>query len=148
MLPELNLPAFEHRITKTAGALVIFDPIRKKNVALTPEEWVRQNIIRYLTDIKGYPGSRLAVEKQILLNGMQRRCDIVYYNRSGTPEMIVECKAPEIRITQAAFDQTARYNMTLKVPLLVITNGIEHFCCRISWESAGFEFLKEIPECE
>ena len=146
MFPILNLPSYEHRITKEGNSVFIFDPVRKKKVVLTPEEWVRQNFIRYLLSEKGFPISRLALEMKIEVNGLSKRCDLVYYSIQGLPQLIVECKASHIKLSQGTFDQAARYNMTLQVPYLVITNGMQHYCARIKYESNDYQFLTEVPD--
>lgn len=148
MLPVLNLPSYEHRITELSGVKNIFDPVRKKNVVLTPEEWVRQNFLRFLIEEKKYPASRMAVEKQLQVYGMNRRCDIVYYNGQGIPEMIVECKAPEITLNRESFDQLLRYNITMRVPLLILTNGMVHYCCKLNSQSNEFQYLTNIPSVD
>ena len=145
-MQQLNLPASELKIRKTKGRDEVFDYIRKKYVALTPEEWVRQHFIRYLVSKKNVPASLINVEASLKVNRMQKRSDLVVYNNMGKPRMIVECKAPEIKITQDVFDQVAIYNMTLNVPYLVVTNGIEHFACRIDQRNSTYEFLREIPD--
>ena len=127
----LNLPAFDARITQRNGKNVIFDVIRRRYVALTPEEWVRQHFTHFLLKEKGYPQGLLANEVQINLNGTRKRCDTVLYNRDLTARMIVEYKAPTVEITQAVFDQITRYNMVLKVDYLIVSNGLNHYCCRM-----------------
>ncbi|WP_300812162.1 type I restriction enzyme HsdR N-terminal domain-containing protein [uncultured Bacteroides sp.] len=144
MLP-LNLPAFDAKITVRDGKNVIFDEIRRRYVALTPEEWVRQHFIHYLIAHKGYPKALLANEVQVTLNGTKKRCDTVLYRRDLTARMIVEYKAPDIEITQAVFDQIMRYNMVLRVDYLVVSNGRQHFCCRLDYERNSYCFLEEIP---
>jgi len=130
------------------GQEQIFDIIRKKYVALTPEEWVRQKIIHYLVHERNYPRSLLAVEKGIVVNNMQYRCDIVAYNNLGKPYLIIECKAPGVKLTQDAFDQIARYNMGLKVPFLMVTNSSTHYICRIDWEKKSYAYLDDLPDIE
>lgn len=143
---QLNLPAYHFRIKKQHEKFQIFDAQRKRYVSLTPEEWVRQHVIRFLIEAKGYPSALLAVEKQLNLNGMKKRCDAVLYNRDAQPLMIMEFKAPNIAINQATFDQVAVYNSQLKVEYFLISNGIEHFCCRVNAETARYEFFSEIPD--
>lgn len=127
------------------GKKEIFDPVRKKYVVLTPEEYVRQQIISYLTNEKGYPLGLLKVETVLNLNGMTKRTDIMVYSRSGNPIMIVECKAESVQLTQAVFDQLARYNLKFNVPYLIATNGIKHYCCVLDFEQSTYTFIKEIP---
>lgn len=141
----LNLPSYSHKIITRNGKGYIFDVLRKKYVALTPEEWVRQHFVHFLIEHKGYPAGLLANEVQVMLNGTKKRCDTVLYGRSLNPRMIVEYKAPEIEITQSVFDQITRYNMVLKVDYLIVTNGIRHYCCRIDYPSKTYAFLPDIP---
>ena len=144
MLP-LNLPSYPAKILKRNGKNVIFDTLRQKYVALTPEEWVRQHFVHFLTDFKGYPKGLLANEIQLDLNGTKKRCDTVLFNRDLSARMIVEYKAPNIEITQAVFDQITRYNMVLKVEYLIVSNGIRHYCCRIDYNTMQYTFLPDIP---
>lgn len=144
-MQKLNLPEYQHNIRINGDKADIFDSIRKKYIALTPEEWVRQNFIQFLILEKGYPASLMAVEKGLKVNNMFRRTDIVLYNTLGEALMIVECKAPEVRISQETFDQAARYNLSLKVKYLAITNGLQHFCCQVNFQSQSIDFLQEIP---
>jgi type I site-specific restriction endonuclease len=123
----------------------IFDEIRKKKVVLTPEEWVRQNFIQYMNKEHKVPLSVMVLEKELELNGQKRRADILLYGRDGKPYAIVECKASHIAISQDTFDQVARYNLVLKVPYLIVTNGLEHYYSLIDFEKGNFSFLKEFP---
>lgn len=143
---SLNLPSFAAKVKEKDGKLVIFDPVRRKYVALTPEEWVRQHFVNYLVTDKGYPKELLANEVPVKLNGTAKRCDTVAYNRFLAPLMIVEYKAPTIEITSAVFDQIVRYNMALHVRYLTVSNGISHFCCKIDYENLTYSFLEGIPE--
>jgi hypothetical protein len=145
-MQKLNLPDFNFRFRQNKGRDEIFDPVRKIFVALTPEEWVRQNFIRYLAAEKKVPLSLIGVEKTLTLNTMTRRSDILVFGNSGLPVMVVECKAPNIEISQAVFDQVARYNITLRVKYLIVTNGLNHFCCLIDFENETYSFLEEIPD--
>ncbi|WP_300728351.1 type I restriction enzyme HsdR N-terminal domain-containing protein [uncultured Bacteroides sp.] len=142
---ELNLPPYSYKITTKEGKRFIFDVLRKKYVALTPEEWVRQHFTHFLLEQKGYPAGLLANEVQVNLNGTRKRCDTVLYNRNLSARMIVEYKAPHVEITQAVFDQITRYNMVLKVDYLIVTNGINHYCCKIDYQTRTYTFLPEIP---
>lgn len=142
---ELNLPKADLKINTTERTETIFDIIRKRNVRLTKEEWVRQHFLHFLIHHLQTPPSLIAVETTILVNGLTKRCDIVVYNRSASPILIVECKAPEVAITQEVFDQVARYNMTLVVPFLIVTNGLDHYSCYIDHDKRSYTFLKEIP---
>ncbi len=145
-MKALNLPTYKFRLRKNADDKIeIFDGIRKRFYVLTPEEWVRQNFIQYLIQEKQYPASLMAIEKGLKLNGMQKRTDIVQYNKSGKAVLIVECKAPEVKLSQDTFDQAARYNLTLHVDFLIITNGLEHYACKMDYTNNKILFLKEIP---
>ncbi|WP_319481219.1 type I restriction enzyme HsdR N-terminal domain-containing protein [uncultured Draconibacterium sp.] len=142
---KLNLPEYTFRTKTENDKTLIFDTIRKKFVVLTPEEWVRQNFIQYLIQEKSYPQNLMAVEKQIKVNQQQRRFDLLVYQRNGNPHLIAEFKAPNVKITQNAFDQVVRYNMTLRVERVVVSNGMQHFACEIDYEKNSYSFLKEIP---
>jgi type I site-specific restriction endonuclease len=143
---QLNLPSYTFRIKKQNDKTVIFDSQRKRFVALTPEEWVRQSFIRFLIQEKGYPAAYIAIEKQLNYNGMKKRCDAILYNEDAQPVLIIELKSPNIAISQATFDQVAVYNAKLKVDFFMISNGIEHYCCRVNLENAKYEFFSEIPD--
>lgn len=142
----LNLPAFDAKIAVKEGKRTIFDVLRRKYVSLTPEEWVRQHFVHFLLEHKGYPAALLANEVQVQLNGTKKRCDTVLYRRDLTARMIVEYKAPEIVITQKVFDQIMRYNMVLKVDYLIVSNGLQHYCCRMDYGNNNYAFLQDIPE--
>ena len=144
-MQKLNLPIYSIKLKKEENKTLVFDPIRKKHIILTPEEWVRQNFIQFLIQEKNYPSSLMAVEMEINLLNTKKRCDIVLYNNKGLPHIIVECKAPSIKVSQNTFDQIARYNMTLKTDLLVVTNGLQHYVCMIDYQNQCYHFLKEIP---
>ena len=141
----LNLPSFEAKIRKNGSTPEIFDPLRRKYVALTPEEWVRQHFVHYLISEKGYPASLIANEAGIKLNSLSRRCDTVIYNQRLEPVMIVEYKEPRVPVTREVFDQVVRYNSVLKVPYIVVSNGLKHYCCRMDYEKQDYEYLLEIP---
>ena len=143
---SLNLPVFDTKIATRSGKNVIFDVIRKRYVALTPEEWVRQHFGHFLIAHKGYPSTLIANEVLLRLNGTQKRCDTVLYRRDLTARMIVEYKAPHIEITQAVFDQISRYNMVLKVDYLVVSNGVQHYCCQMNYKKQNYLFLEDIPD--
>ena len=144
-LPQLNFPFSKFKIKEENGKLSIFDDSRKKYIVLTPEEWVRQNCLHYLRDHKRYPISLLAVEKGIKLNTLNLRYDIVAYSKKAKPVLLVECKAPDVKISQSTFDQIATYNLELKVPLLLLTNGLQHYCCMVDFENKKYRFLEEVP---
>ena len=143
--PQLNLPNAVLKTKLVEGTTQVFDVVRKKYFKLTPEEWVRQNFIHYLNIEKNYPMGLMGVEKIIKYNNLQTRADIILYNKEGNPTMIVECKAPNVKITQDSFNQIAKYNFKLKVQYLVLTNGIQHFCCQMNYENNTNCFLKEVP---
>lgn len=144
MLP-LNLPHYEFSVTQSKPPK-IFDFIRKKYVALTPEEWVRQNFLRFLVEEKKYPASLIFLEQTLKVYKMQKRCDAVVYDKKRTPQMIIEFKSPDVALNQKVFDQIARYNITLHVNYLIVSNGLKHFCCLINPESSSYLFLDDIPE--
>ena len=140
------MPNYAANIKKIGSAVKIFDSQRRKFVALTPEEWVRQNFIHFLLEHKGYSAALLANEVEITLNGMSRRCDSVLYGTDMKPRMIIEYKRPDVAITQKVFNQISRYNMVLQVEYLIITNGLTHYCCKLDYEKKGYTFLEDIPE--
>ncbi len=144
-MEPLNLPEYAFRIKLENGKKMIFDANRKKFVVLTPEEWVRQNFIQYLIHDKAYPANLMAVEKQIRVNGKQRRFDLLVYQKSGQPLLIAEFKAPGVALSQAAFDQVVRYNMVLRVEYVLVSNGLNHYVCKIDYANNSYSFLKNIP---
>ena len=143
---ELNLPTYDFRVKKENGQVVIFDDIRKKFIALTPEEWVRQHIIHFLMEQKHYPASLMNVEVAMKINTMYRRADVVCYNSQANVLLVVECKAPQVKISQLVFEQIAQYNTLLKSRYLLVTNGLQHFICEINHEEKSYKFLQEIPD--
>ncbi|MEA4852443.1 MAG: type I restriction enzyme HsdR N-terminal domain-containing protein [Paludibacter sp.] len=143
---QLNLPAYNFRIIKKNEKPFIFDDLRKKFVALTPEEWVRQHFIRFLINVKHYPASLIAIEKQLVINGLKKRCDAVVYSRNAEPLMIIEFKATTVSIAQQTFDQAAVYNSKLKVDYFIISNGLKHYCCRLDKNVLQYNFLDDIPD--
>ena len=145
VLQPLNLPAYPFKITERDGQLSIFDELRKKQIIITPEEWVRQHFVQYLIADKHYPKTLIGLEGGLKLNGMPRRTDILVYNDKGAKVLLVECKAPSVKISQQVFDQVARYNWVHKVPLLAVTNGLEHYYCRIDFEKESYNFIPELP---
>ena len=147
-MQTLNLPVTALRIRSKGDKQEVFDSVRKKFVALTPEEWVRQHFIHYLADHRNVPRSLIAVEASLRYHRLKKRSDIVVYGKDGTPCLIVECKAPDVTVTQAVFDQVAMYNMSLKVPFLAVTNGMVHFACYIDHDTGNIKVLKEIPVYE
>ena len=145
-MQELNLPPFERKVMMKDGKPTILDIIRRQYVALTPEEWVRQHFVHFLIEHKGYPQSLMANEVQLKLNGMSRRCDTVVYDRTLSPRIIVEYKAPTVNITQQVFDQICRYNMVLQVDYLIVSNGLSHYCCKVDYDTRTYTFQKDIPD--
>lgn len=144
-MPALNLPTYSFKVMEKEGKQFIFDEIRNKHVVLTPEEWVRQHFVRFLIDEKEYPKALLANEVGIKVHRTSKRCDTIVYDRYLTPLMVLEYKAPSVEITPAVFDQIARYNMTLQVKYLIVSNGFNHYCCRIDYANRSYAFLEEIP---
>lgn len=142
---KLNLPTYSFKFKNKENKLYIFDNFRKKYVILTPEEWVRQNFILYLIEERKYPKSLIGIEKEFKINNLSKRFDILIFDKMGLPYIIIECKAPQIKITQDTFDQIARYNLRLKAKYLIVTNGLEHFFCSLDHENMKYDFLKEIP---
>jgi hypothetical protein len=147
-LRKLNLPEYVFRIRQSESKMQIFDDFRKKFVALNPEEWVRQNFLMYLIKEKKYPQTLISVEGGLKLYKRMKRTDILIFNKQGNPLIIIECKAPEILIDKNVFDQVVRYNMALQVKFLVLTNGLNHYFCRIDYTSQSYQFLPEIPDYE
>lgn len=142
---KLNLPTFDYKINRTRDGLQIYDRLRRKFVALTPEEWVRQHFVEFIITHKGFPQSLIANEIGITLNNTRRRCDTVVYDNTATPLVIIEYKAPSVEISQATFDQIVRYNMVLQAKYLIVSNGLNHYCCSIDYTNQTYQFLKEIP---
>ncbi|MDO9593934.1 MAG: type I restriction enzyme HsdR N-terminal domain-containing protein [Lutibacter sp.] len=147
-MQPLNLPTYPFKIKSSENKYFIFDIVRKKYMVLTPEEWVRQHMIHYLITAKNYPISLIAVEKKVTVNKLTKRTDILVFNTKGTPHIIVECKAPSIKITQDAFDQIARYNLKLEASYLIVTNGLTHFYSFMDLKNECYVFLENIPNYE
>lgn len=145
-MQRLNLPTYNFKLKSSENKTLIFDKLRKKYVVLTPEEWVRQHYVCFLIEEKKYPISLIALEKQLIINNRKKRTDILVFNNEGNHEIIIECKAPSIKITQDTFDQIARYNLKLKANYLIVTNGLEHFYCKMDFEKEIYIFLKDIPK--
>ena len=145
---RLNLPQYEINITEKDGKRLIFDFLRRKYVALTPEEWVRQHFTHYLVEHKGYPKGLLGNEIELQIGDKRLRCDSILYNKEAQPRIIIEYKAPTIPIQQKTFDQIAAYNLLLKVDYLVISNGLEHYCCQMDYEQRQYRFLPDVPDYE
>lgn len=144
-MQKLNFPAYSFRFKNSENKVLIFDEIRKKFVVLTPEEWVRQHVIQFLLVGKKYSKSYINVEKSIKINGLVKRYDIVVFQPDGKLFLLIECKAPEVAISQNTFDQIARYNMVLESEYLMVTNGLNHYFCQMDFEKEQYHFLKELP---
>lgn len=145
-MQQLNLPPFDFKIAEQDGQTTIYDFLRHRYLRLTPEEWVRQHFTHFLVEHKGYPTALLANEVTINVNGVARRCDSVLYNAvGGTPRIIIEYKAPHINITQAVFQQIYSYNSVLRANYLIVSNGINHYCCHVDYNNMRVDFLKDIP---
>ena len=145
---RLNLPQYEIKITEKDGKRMIFDFLRRKYVALTPEEWVRQHFTHYLVEHKGYPKGLLGNEIELQIGDKRLRCDSILYNKVAQPQMIIEYKAPTVPLQQKVFDQVSAYNLLLRVDYLVLSNGMEHYCCKMDYEHQKYLFLQEIPDYE
>jgi len=145
-MKQLNLPPIEAKIKSEDGKSHIYDPLRRRYVALSPEEWVRQHFVNYLVVEKSYPKELIANEVSIKVNATSKRCDTVVYDNFLVPCAIIEYKAPEVPVTEQVFNQITRYNFALAVPYLMISNGLEHYCIHIDYSSMKYTFLKEIPE--
>ncbi len=146
---RLNLPEHEFNVKKNdSGQLVIFDQLRKRFVALTPEEWVRQHFVHFLVSERHFPAALMANEVSLTQNGIKRRCDTLVADHCGEPLVIVEYKAPSVQVTQATFDQIVRYNMVLRARYLMVSNGMCHYCCRIDYSNGSYAFLPDIPDYE
>lgn len=145
-MTPLNLPQYNINVTTADdGSQQIFDRLRGKFVALTPEEWVRQHFVAFLIDHKEYPAGLMANEVALSLNGTSRRSDTVVYNSSAKPLVIIEYKATSVKISQKTFDQIVRYNMVFQAPYLIVSNGLNHYCCYIDFENHSYKFLPDIP---
>lgn len=145
-MQKLNLPTYQFKLKSNENKTLIFDKLRKKYMVLTPEEWVRQHFVQFLIQEKKYPATLIAIEKQLTINNLKKRSDILIFSSDGKPNIIVECKAPNIKITQDTFDQIARYNLKINADYLIVTNGLEHFYCQMDFENKAYIFLKEIPD--
>jgi hypothetical protein len=145
MMQQLNLPPAKLRLTRKAEQVMVFCILRKKDLVLTPEEWVRQHLIHLLIDHKNIPAGLISSEMTIEVNGLVRRCDLVVYSREGLPRIIVECKAPEVAITESTFRQIAQYNHRLQVELLILSNGLEHFIAKVDQSSGEVVFVEDLP---
>ncbi len=144
-MQELNLPVFPIKIKDKDGKPFVWDVFRKRYVVLTPEEWVRQHFLWWLSKARGYPGSLIAVEAGLSYNKMAKRADAIVYGKSGTPLMIIECKAATVKITNRVFDQIAAYNYKFGVSYLAVTNGMDHYCCKRDAQAGRWRFLDNVP---
>jgi|UniRef100_UPI0015B5077E hypothetical protein len=145
-MQQLNLPPFNIKVAEREGQTTIYDFLRHRYLRLTPEEWVRQHFTHFLVEHKGYPTALLANEVTIDVNGVARRCDSVLYKAAGgMPRMIIEYKAPHIHITQSVFQQIYSYNSVLRADYLIVSNGINHYCCHVDYDNMRVDFLKDIP---
>lgn len=145
-MQRLNLPEYPLKIRSSEGRSEIFDVIRRKYVALTPEEWVRQHLMHYLINEKGVPQSLIAVEKTLKVHQRTKRTDLVVYTNMGKPVILVECKSPVTKISQETFDQIVRYNYSLQVKYLLVSNGLQHYCCLIDYYNQTYSYIPEIPD--
>ncbi|GAA4781656.1 type I restriction enzyme HsdR N-terminal domain-containing protein [Olivibacter ginsenosidimutans] len=144
----LNLPAYPFKLSREQQRLLIYDELRRKYLVLTPEEWVRQHWVQHLILAKGYPKTLIQLEGGLKLNTLQKRTDIVVFNRTGKRSLIAELKAPTVKITQAVFEQIARYNLVHKVPYLLVSNGLQHYYCQIDHQRETYHFLEDLPSFE
>lgn len=145
---QLNLPPYEIKIGVKDGKRTILDILRRKHVALTPEEWVRQHFVHYLIEHKGYPMGLMANEVELRIGEKRLRCDTILYSKQLQPRMIIEYKAPTVQLQQKTFDQITAYNLQLHVDYLVVSNGLHHYCCRMDYDNQKYLFLKDIPDYE
>lgn len=147
-MQKLNLPEYSFKTRTAEGKQYIFDSLRKKYVRLTPEEWVRQNFVQFLISEKKFSTALMAVEAGVKINNNPQRADLVIFDRSGNPVLVAEFKAPEVKISQLTFDQIVRYNMQLKVRFLIVSNGMQHYCCTIDYAENTYAFRPDIPDFE
>lgn len=145
-MQKLNFKDYTFRFKNSENKVAIFDDIRKKFILLTPEEWVRQHVVRYLVEDKKFPRSHVNVEKIIKINGLIKRYDVVVFKPDGSIFLLVECKAPGVQISQQVFDQIARYNMSLNAVHMMVTNGLNHYFCQMDHEQEKYLFLPDLPE--
>ncbi len=144
-MQALNLPKANLKIVKQGDRYDVFDVLRKRYIRLTPEEWVRQHFVHFLIGHKGFPAARMANEITIALNQTTKRCDTICYDACAAPLVIVEYKAPHIPLSQQTLDQICRYNMVLRVPYLILSNGVQHICIRVDYKTGEYRFLDDIP---
>nr|WP_202406032.1 type I restriction enzyme HsdR N-terminal domain-containing protein [Hufsiella ginkgonis] len=139
------MPQFPFRLKEESGTIFIFDEVRRKFLVLTPEEWVRQHFVQFLIRQKNYPKGLIGLEGGLKLNSLQKRSDIVLFNAAGNKTLLVECKAPSVKISQATFDQVARYNVVHQVSFLAVTNGLQHYFCEVDFGRRSYKFIEELP---
>jgi len=144
-MQKLQFPTYSFRFKNSENKVAIFDEIRKKFIILTPEEWVRQHVVQFLLQDKKYPKSYVNVEKLVKVNDLNKRYDIIVYQPNGEIYLLIECKAPDVTISQQTFDQIARYNLVLNAKYLMVTNGLNHYFCQMDFENEKYVFLKELP---
>ena len=144
-MTELNLPKYSFKFKEIDNSNFIFDDFRRKYIKLTPEEWVRQNFIQYLISEKKYPKSLIAVEKEIMVNNLKKRFDAIIFNKKGDARVIIEFKAPNIKLKQDVFNQISIYNLNLRCDYLIVSNGLNHYCIKVDFNNNSFNFLDEIP---
>lgn len=147
-MQKLNFPAYSFRFKNSENKPLVFDEIRKKFVVLTPEEWVRLHVVQFLINEKKFSKNLINVEKQLKVNGIIKRYDVVVFNKNGSIFLVIECKAPSVPINQTTFDQIARYNLALNAKYLMVTNGLEHYFCQMDFENQRYNFLRDIPTKE
>ncbi|MCU4175730.1 type I restriction enzyme HsdR N-terminal domain-containing protein [Carboxylicivirga sp. N1Y90] len=147
-MQKLNLPICQFRLKEQGNKKQIFDAVRKKFVALTPEEWVRQHFVHFLISQQKISAGHIAIELPVNVNGLSQRADIVVHDRQGRAAMIIECKAPSVAINKAVFDQAARYNMPLRVQYMLVTNGLQHFCAELTGDKGQYQLLSKIPDVD
>ena len=145
-MKQLQFPSYSFRFKNSENKVAIFDEIRKKFIIVTPEEWVRQHVVQFLLQDKKYPKSHINVEKLLKINGLNKRYDVVVYKPDGNITILIECKAPGVKISQSTFDQIARYNMTLNADYLMVTNGLNHYFCKMDYQNEKYDFLTDLPE--
>ena len=143
---SLNFPLYNFRLKNRENKVTVFDELRKKFVVLTPEEWVRQHVVHFLLKEKNFPKSLLNVEKQLKVHGLLKRYDVIAYNPDGSIHLVVECKAASVPVGQETFDQIARYNLALNSTFLMVTNGLQHYFCKMNYTEEKYDFLPDLPE--
>jgi hypothetical protein len=145
-MQKLQLPAYSFRIVEKKQKLLIYDEFRRRWIVLTPEEWVRQNFMKYLASEKHFPPALMAVEKKVNINGLAQRFDLLVYDRKGNPLLVGEFKAPGVEISQLAFDQAIRYNAVILAPYFLVSNGLNHFICHVNYEEKRSAYIREVPD--